>query len=173
MKKLALILCLLAVFAFIATGCGNDTTVVTDDGTTVTTNEDDGNVTVTSEDESGSATYTAGENVKLPPSWPEDEMPVYPKSELVYAMQYDSEGDAGVAIALGTNDAIEDVVAYYTDQLADAINTSTVQMEGIYMLSGEKNGIAYSIVVSNDKESGWSGSQDYLTYAILTLYTLE
>ncbi len=175
MKKLALLLCLLAVFAFIAMGCGDGTTVVSDDGTEITTDEDDGNVTVVAEDEEGTATYTAGENVKLPPNWPQDEMPVYPQGELVYSMAYDAstEGEGGLAIALGTDDAMADVAAFYEDQLEGAVNASTAEINGVYMLSGERDGMLYSVVISSDKESDWTGSKDYLTYAIITVYALE
>ena len=175
MKKWTVLILLLLVFTLLLVGCGKETTVVTDDGTTVTTtDEGDGDVTaVVTDDENGTATYQAGDDLQLPDSWPESDMPLYPGSEIVYSMEYQADGQNSLAVVIGTDDSMDDISAYYEDVMADATNTSSVQINGVYMLNGEKNGMTYSIVTSNDKESDWSGDTNYQTYVMITIYTVE
>jgi hypothetical protein len=176
MKKIILVFSLVVLSALLLVGCGNKTTVYSDGDTTVTaTDEGDGTVSgVMTDDESGTTTYQGGENLQLPDIWPENTMPVYPGSEIVYviANQGGSDGSENAIIAVGCDADLDEVASFYQEQLADAANFSTTQMEGYYMIGGEKDGAGFSIIITSEQNSDWSGSQVYPTYAMITYYTL-
>ena len=168
MKKILLLLVLVLAFALVLVGCSKSTTVVDEDGTTVTVDESTDEATITmTDDEGNTATVQGGDNLDLPANWPEGTMPIYPGSSIVYTL--DSEGM--LMVGIGTNDNKDDVLAFYENKLAGASNTTNMSIEDANYLSGEIDGTMYQVTIGVTTEDDWDMAEDFNTYVTIMIMT--
>jgi hypothetical protein len=91
----------------------------------------DQGMTITSEDEKGAYTWQAGDEAKIPDSFPKD-VHVYERA----AIQMSSDSPEGITLVLATDDPISKVVATYEEKMvADGWTKQTSStMSGTQML---------------------------------------
>ena len=150
-KALVMILALALVVAVLAiAGCGGDDTTVETPIGDVTVEEENGSVTI--ETEEGEITAEGGEGE---PTESELNAPIYPDAEYVEGSGYSgtvSDETGSFSSAGGewtTSDSIDDVVAFYTDELGEPM--AVMDGEATWILGDPAGDDVATVVV---EESG-------------------
>jgi hypothetical protein len=117
-----------------------DVKVDVDDDLLSITNEDGQKLEVTSD---------LNESLEVPPSYPEDVLPLYSIDHIILAMD---NGDQGYMISGLTDDAMDEVIEFYDKVLEKGEQLLTQTSDGLYMRMGSLEGYSYTLQVSPSDE---------------------
>lgn len=164
-SRSATVLCLAFAFLVVLVGCSSpgekmmEKSIEDSTGGEAEVDTDaDGSMRIETEE----GTFNMGGGTELPADWPADAA-VFPEAQIQYTATVNpATGEPGAVVMLLTEESMEDVLAYYSDQLpADGwAMQGTMQGGGVAILSATKGERTLSLSVSA------SGEQTSITLAV-------
>ncbi|MEN8905648.1 MAG: hypothetical protein ABF289_06770 [Clostridiales bacterium] len=100
----------------------------------------------------GDINLSGGEKAELPENYPEDIVPIFDGAKIVTSMNSNNDEGISYMITLGSNTSYEDIHKFYKEKMEKNNNYLNMEIEGGYVISGEKDNYTYSIGINDATE---------------------